>query len=301
LPQCTIARVDDGALSPLAQCALEVGARHYDERVASAELEHAFLDLSCCGCSPLCSRLFSLPVSVTAFTRESTIIFSVCSGSISNVWKTPSSNPARQKICSMASAHCGTFDACFSKPTFAGHQRGRGKSKELPERKIPRHDGENWSKRLVLHVTFSGVGLRCLVLQKSLAVLSVKLAAPRTFLDSATESRNSLPISSVMISANFFFSWNSNSAVASKNTERSVKVVRRYLLNAFSARASRFSISASSKGENSCSFSPVAGLMDAIAIAYLTSLFRIDEIGRDGSPSHPSSARPKVAPNHIRL
>jgi hypothetical protein len=39
--------------------------------------------------------------------------------------------------------------------------------------------------------------------------------------------------------------------------------------------------------------------MDAIAIAYLISLFGIDEIGRDGSPSRPSSARPAVAPCHF--
>src|SRR4029077_12066897 len=69
-----------------------------------------------------------------------------------------------------------------------------------------------------------------------------------------------------MISANVCFSWNSNSDTACNNSPRSVKVVRRYLLNAFSARLNRFSISASSKGENSFSFSPVAGLMEASAI-----------------------------------
>src|SRR5438105_916102 len=69
-----------------------------------------------------------------------------------------------------------------------------------------------------------------------------------------------------MICAYFSFSWNSNSAVASKSTDRSVNVLRRFFLNAFSARLSRFSTSASSKGVNSFSFSPVAGLIDAIAI-----------------------------------
>src|SRR5437667_12198919 len=74
-----------------------------------------------------------------------------------------------------------------------------------------------------------------------------------------------------MISANFFFSWNSNSVTACNIWERSVNVVRRYFLNAFSARLNRFSISASSKGEKSFSFSPVAGLIDAIGI-FLTKL-----------------------------
>ena len=66
----------------------------------------------------------SLPVSVTAFTRGSPITFSTCAGSIRSVWKTPSSNPARQSICSIASAHCGTFEACFSKPTLPAIKAG---------------------------------------------------------------------------------------------------------------------------------------------------------------------------------
>ena len=69
-----------------------------------------------------------------------------------------------------------------------------------------------------------------------------------------------------MICANFSFSWNSNSATASKSTDRSVNVLRRYFLNAFSAAVNRLSISVSSNGENSFSFSPIAGLIDAIAI-----------------------------------
>src|SRR6266498_5018684 len=61
---------------------------------------------------------------VTALTRGLAITFSTCSGSISSVWKTPSANPARQKISSMASAHCGTLDACFSSPTLPAMSAG---------------------------------------------------------------------------------------------------------------------------------------------------------------------------------
>src|SRR6266576_2858644 len=70
-----------------------------------------------------------------------------------------------------------------------------------------------------------------------------------------------------MISASVCFSWKSNSDTACNNSARSAKVVRRYLPNAFSAWLSRFSISASFKGENSFSFSPVAGLMEASGIS----------------------------------
>jgi len=39
-------RVEGARLDRHAQCALEVCARHHDERIAAAELEHAFFDLS---------------------------------------------------------------------------------------------------------------------------------------------------------------------------------------------------------------------------------------------------------------
>ena len=63
---------------------LQIRARHDDERIAAAEFEHAFLDLSRGGArDALPAR--SLPVSVTAFTRGSSITCAVCSASISNV------------------------------------------------------------------------------------------------------------------------------------------------------------------------------------------------------------------------
>src|SRR5262245_66222433 len=70
-----------------------------------------------------------------------------------------------------------------------------------------------------------------------------------------------------MISANLCFSCNSNSDAACNRSERAVNLVRRYFLNAFSARLNRFSISASLNEENSFSFWPVAGLIDAIGIS----------------------------------
>ena len=62
---------------------------------------------------------------------------------ISSVWNTPSGKPARRKISSMASAHCGTLDACLSRPHVARHQRRRGEAEDLPERKVPRHHGQH--------------------------------------------------------------------------------------------------------------------------------------------------------------
>jgi hypothetical protein len=41
--------------------------------------------------------------------------------------KTPSGSPARRKRSSMASAVCGTFDACLSNPTFPTMSAGAAK------------------------------------------------------------------------------------------------------------------------------------------------------------------------------
>src|SRR5262249_24267526 len=65
----------------------------------------------------------------------------------------------------------------------AGHQRRRGKSKQLPERKIPRHHCEHRSERLILDVALSRISLRRFLLQKSRTILRVKPATTRAFLD----------------------------------------------------------------------------------------------------------------------
>ena len=78
----------------------------------------------------------SLPVSVTAFTRGSRMTFSTASFSISKAWKTPSSNPASRKIFSIARAHCGTLDACLSRPTLPAIKAGAANRKTCQKGKF---------------------------------------------------------------------------------------------------------------------------------------------------------------------
>ena len=120
-----------------------------------------------------------LPVSVTAATRGSSMTRFTWSVSISSVWKQPSGKPARRKMSSMASAHCGTFDACLSRPDVAGHQRRRREPEHLPERKVPRHDREHRTDRLVGDPAPRRAGLDGLVGQEPLGVLGVVAAAQR--------------------------------------------------------------------------------------------------------------------------
>src|SRR5690242_6667123 len=81
-------------------------------------------------------------------------------------------------------------------------------------------------------------------------------------------SRNNFPISSVIVRASSFFSCSSSDAAAIIKSARRENGSRRCFSKAATARFSRFSISASSCALNSFSFSPVAGLIDAIAIWY---------------------------------
>ena len=90
-----------------------------------------------------------LPVSVTAATRRSSITVVTWSVSISSVWKTPSANPARRKISSIASAHWGTFDACFSRPTFPAISAGAANRKTCQNGKFHGMIGEHRADRLV--------------------------------------------------------------------------------------------------------------------------------------------------------
>ena len=66
----------------------------------------------------------SLPVSVTAATRGSATSPGTSGTSASSVWKTPGGKPARPRMSSISSAHCGTFDACFSSTTLPAISAG---------------------------------------------------------------------------------------------------------------------------------------------------------------------------------
>jgi len=65
----------------------------------------------------------------------------------------------------------------------ARHQRRRGKAEQLPEREIPRHDGQHRAERRKLHVAVGGARRMRLRCQEALGVVGEVGAGPRTFLD----------------------------------------------------------------------------------------------------------------------
>ena len=175
LPAIDCARFDRRAKS-----AFKIRARHHDECVAAAKLEDRLFDFArrgACNCTarPLTTRkrdrlhawidnyLFDL----LGFDEQCLKNAFIESGAAKDLFN-------RER----ALRHVG---GVLEQADIACHQRRRGESEHLPERKIPWHDGEDGSERFVMHVAARGGGLRGLVLQKSLSIFGVVTACTRTF------------------------------------------------------------------------------------------------------------------------
>ncbi len=78
----------------------------------------------------------SLPVSVTAATRGSSMSAPTRSDPTRSAWKAPSGKPASRKIDSIARAHCGTFEACLRSPTLPAMSAGAAKRKTCQKGKF---------------------------------------------------------------------------------------------------------------------------------------------------------------------
>jgi hypothetical protein len=76
-----------------------------------------------------CRPAPSLPVSVAALTRGSSMTDCTWEEEIRSVWKAPSGNPARWMMSSIARALCGTLEACLSNPTLPAMRAGAAKRK----------------------------------------------------------------------------------------------------------------------------------------------------------------------------
>jgi len=101
----------------------EVGVAQDDERVRTAQLQDRFLS-ALPAAAATNEPAPSEPVSVTPATRRSETMPSTGPEPIIKVWKTPSGTPASRNTSSMASAHWGTFDECFSIITLPAASAG---------------------------------------------------------------------------------------------------------------------------------------------------------------------------------
>ena len=77
----------------------------------------------------------------------------------------------------------GDVGGMFQQHGVAGHERGRGDAVDLPERKIPRHDGEQHAQRLIGDVAVGRCAGGVLVGEIGRAVGGVEIATERALLD----------------------------------------------------------------------------------------------------------------------
>src|SRR5205814_8118084 len=124
------------------QCCFEIAARHDDERIASTQLEHTFLDVACGGAGDRASGFFTSGERdclhpwidnylfyLLRFDQECLKNALVEAGSAKNLFN-------RERT-------LGNVGGVFQESHVSRQQGGRRKSKHLPERKIPGHDSKD--------------------------------------------------------------------------------------------------------------------------------------------------------------
>ena len=122
----------------------------------------------------------SLPVSVTAFTRGSSMTRAHLLGFDQQGLKHAFRETGAAKNIFNRERALRNVGGVFEQNDIARHQSGRGETEHLPERKIPRHDGENRPHRLVANKVAGGFGLCGPIFQKTFRILRIKPAAKRT-------------------------------------------------------------------------------------------------------------------------
>ena len=141
----------------------------------------------------------SLPVRVTAATRGSSMIAATSLDSTSRLVKTPSGRPARRKRSSMQRRRLRHVRRVLEQPDVADHEGRRGEADHLPEREVPRHDGQHHAEGLVAHVRRRGRGGDRLVGQERLAVSANQRRTMAHLDTSPLAAAKVLPISVVRI------------------------------------------------------------------------------------------------------
>ena len=173
-----LAVVDRARLDRGPHRGVEVGARHHDERVAAAELEHVFL-------ITLPAALATALAGAGAAGERHGGDPRVVDDALHLV------GPDQQRL-EAALGEAGAAEevldgqralrhvrGVLEQPDVAGHQRRRGEAEHLPEREVPRHDREHRAERLVGDEAPRGAGLDGLVGEEPLGVLGVVAAAQR--------------------------------------------------------------------------------------------------------------------------
>ena len=160
---------------------LNVGVVENDERVASAQLEYGLLDLA-----PRLLGHFAPGAIAAGQSRCSDSRISNDAGDFFGAHEHRAEQILRESRFAKnffdlerAARHVG---GVLQNPRVPRHERRGGEAKDLPEGKVPRHDGEHRPQGIKSYVAAGCVGLPRLIRQKSLCVLRVVVTSPRTLL-----------------------------------------------------------------------------------------------------------------------
>ena len=94
----------------------------------------------------------SLPVRVTAAMRGSSMIAATSLLSTNRLVKTPSGKPGPPEEVLEQERRLRDVGRVLEQPDVAHHEGRRGEADHLPQREVPRHDGQHRTERLVVHV-----------------------------------------------------------------------------------------------------------------------------------------------------
>ena len=290
------------AVTAVVDGAVEVGARHHDERVGAAELEHGLLDLAPRRCDATERPAGSEPVRVTALTRGSSM--TACDLARADQQRRERAlgeSAAREQGVEVAAPTAGTFEACFSTPALPAISAGAANRIDLPERVVPRHDREHDAERLVAGVGASRRStdrrvVERLVGEELLGVLGVEAHALGALEHlGAGLRRSACPSRASSSRRSRRRSASSRSAAARIHSARWAKVVpRSAAVRGVGQRDAGARPRRRRAASNSFSVSPVAGLMVAMAMVLLgCSAVSVEDVGMtcQFEPGAPDVAR----------
>ena len=166
------------ALTAVSIAAPQVGARHHDERIAAAELEHRLLDLPAGGAGDLTAGRLAAGQRRACHPGILQHALDLIRADQQRLKRALRKARAPEHVLDHQRA-LRDVRRVLEQHDVAGHQRRRGEAEHLPEGKVPRHHGEDRPERLVPDEALGGRALHRFVGEHPRGVLGVEAAAPR--------------------------------------------------------------------------------------------------------------------------
>ena len=177
-----LTRIHHSRFHPGRDRIVQPGARHNNKRIAPAELEHTLFHLATSGARNGAAGTFASGkrdrfhswiandfFDRFIFDQQCLEYARIKTGVAENFFNGES-----------ALRHIGGM---FKQTNIPCHQGRRRKPEDLPERKVPRHDREDGSERVITDIAPPGIRRYDLFAQKFLAVFSVETATACAFLN----------------------------------------------------------------------------------------------------------------------